>query len=153
MLLAVSLCQLTFCPPLLINHFYCDTLYILGLSCTDTFFVDIVTYLFGTTVACCSVICIIISHFYIIFTILKIKSVEGRQKGFSTCGCHLTVVFLFYGTILIMYTRPSSQYSSPKGKIFCVIYIVFIPMVNPLIYILRNNEVEKAFWEAIQNKM
>ncbi|KAE8587908.1 hypothetical protein XENTR_v10022178 [Xenopus tropicalis] len=149
----VSISRLTFCPPLLINHFYCDPFFVLSSSCTDTFLIDIFTYVFGTTVTCCAFICITISYSFIISTIVKIKSVGGRQKGFSTCGSHLTAVILFYGTILIMYTRPSSKYSSSNGKPFSVIYTVLIPMANPFIYTLRNKEVKTAFWKVIKNKM
>ncbi|KAE8587910.1 hypothetical protein XENTR_v10022180 [Xenopus tropicalis] len=143
---------LTFCPPLLINHFYCDPSVVLRLSCKDTFLIDILTYVLGSMVGCWAFICIIISYTFIIATILKFKSVEERQKGFSTCGSHLAVVILFYGTILIIYTRPSSQYSSSKGlKPFSVVYTVLIPMVNPLIYTLRNKEVKSALWKIIRN--
>ncbi|KAE8587906.1 hypothetical protein XENTR_v10022176 [Xenopus tropicalis] len=145
----VSISQLTFCPPLLINHFYCDLSVVLRLSCKDTFLIDILTY-FGSMVGCCAFICMIISYSYIISTVLKIKSGEGRQKGFSTCGSHLIVVLLYYGTILTTYLRPSSQYSSSKGKPFSVIYTVLIPMVNPFIYTLRNRDVKKAFGKLLK---
>ncbi|OCT68896.1 hypothetical protein XELAEV_18040204mg [Xenopus laevis] len=148
----VSISHLTFCPPLLINHFYCDLSVVLKLSCKDTFLIDILTYLLGSMVGCCAFICIIISYSYIISTIMKIKSVEGKQKGFSTCVSHLIVVVLYYGTVLIIYSRPSSQYSSSKGKHFSMVYTALIPMVNPFIYTLRNRDVKNAFWKAIGNK-
>uniref|UniRef100_A0A6I8RL55 Olfactory receptor n=1 Tax=Xenopus tropicalis TaxID=8364 RepID=A0A6I8RL55_XENTR len=135
----VLISHLPFCRSQTIDHFFCDPSILLTLSCASTFSIELLTYVLCSLVA--------LPAFALTF-----KSVEERQKGFSTCGSHLAVVILFYGTILIIYTRPSSQYSSSKGlKPFSVVYTVLIPMVNPLIYTLRNKEVKSALWKIIRN--
>ncbi|KAE8587905.1 hypothetical protein XENTR_v10022175 [Xenopus tropicalis] len=143
-----TISQLSFCGPLIINHFYCDVSVLLKLSCTDTGFIDNITYFLGSVVGCFACICIVTSYIYIISTILKIQSSKGRQKCFSTCVSHLTVVILFYGSLFLNYMRPSSQYSSSEEKPFAVVYTALIPMINPFIYTLRNKDVHMAIWKA-----
>ncbi|KAL1774455.1 olfactory receptor 502-like [Sigmodon hispidus] len=87
---------------------------------------------------------IAISYFYILITILKMHSTEGRQKAFSTCTSHLTAVTLYYGTITFIYVMPKSSYSTDQNKVVSLFYVVVIPMLNPLIYSLRNNEIKGA---------
>ena len=92
---------------------------------------------------------IAISYTYILITILKMRSTEGRHKAFSTCTSHLTAVTLYYGTITFIYVMPKSNYSTAQNKILSVFYTVVIPMLNPLIYSLRNRDVKEALRKAI----
>ncbi|KAK7811592.1 hypothetical protein U0070_006028 [Myodes glareolus] len=91
-----------------------------------------------------TVLVIVVSYTYILITILKMRSTEGRQKAFSTCTSHLTAVTLFYGTTTFIYVMPKSSYSTDQNKVLSVFYMVVIPMLNPLIYSLRNNEIKDA---------
>ena len=100
-----------------------------------------------------SVITILLSYSYIITTILHMKSATGRHKAFSTCASHLTAVAIFYGTLLFMYFRPSSSYSMDTDKVASVFYTVVIPMLNPLIYSLRNKDVKRALKKVVGNKL
>ncbi|XP_018086366.2 olfactory receptor 1019 [Xenopus laevis] len=138
--------QLPFCKPPVINHFFCDLLVLLNLSCVDKVFIEIMTYVVGSVVALPAFMLTLTSYVLIISSILKIHSTDGRQKAFSTCASHLTVVILFYGTVLAMHMRPSSDYLLPQDKPLSVLYTTIIPMLNPLIYSLRNKDVKKALW-------
>ncbi|KAM8921423.1 olfactory receptor 5V1-like [Pelodytes ibericus] len=141
--------HLPFCRSHVLNHFFCDLSVLVKLSCVDTFFVGIMNYVAGSVVAVPAFILIIISYIYIISSILKIATRKSRQKTFSTCVSHLTVVTLFYGTILITYMRPTSHYSPAASKPFSVLYCVLIPMLNPFIYTLRNNDVKKCLCKSM----
>ncbi|KAM4690424.1 olfactory receptor 8D1-like [Rhinophrynus dorsalis] len=139
----VFISQLPFCRSHLINHFYCDVSVLLKLSCVDTFFIEMKTYIIGSLVDLPAFVLIIISYVYIISSIMHIHSVKARSKTFSTCASHLTVVILFYGSVLITYMRPSSQYSSSQFKKISILYSALIPLVNPFIYTLRNKDIRK----------
>ena len=93
------------------------------------------------------------SYCYILFSIFRMHSGEGRHKAFSTCASHLTAILLFYSTSIYTYLRPSSSYSLTQDKVAPVFYTVVIPMLNPLIYSLRNKEVKKALWNVITRKI
>ncbi|XP_078239626.1 olfactory receptor 5AR1-like [Pogona vitticeps] len=140
----ISTFSLSFCSSNIINHYFCDIPPLIKLSCSDTYNNEIVLYTFGTFYGIFTSAEIIISYVYIICTILKIHSSEGRQKALSTCVSHLTVVLIFYGTTVFMYIRPISSYSLSRDKVISVFYTVVIPMLNPLIYSLRNKEVKDA---------
>lgn len=101
----------------------------------------------------CSIVTVFLSYSYIIITILKMSSAEGRRKAFSTCTSHLMAVAVFHGTLLFMYFRPSSSYSMETDKMASVFYTVVIPMLNPLIYSLRNRDVKGALKKAISTKL
>ncbi|XP_054419585.1 olfactory receptor 1440-like [Pteronotus mesoamericanus] len=139
-----ALLQLHFCGPNVINHFFCDLPQLLILSCSDTFFpqvlVSVLTVIFGLI----SVLVIVISYGYIVATILKITSAEGRSKAFNTCASHLSAVTLFFGSGIFVYMYPSSSDSQSQNKLASVLYTVVIPMLNPLIYSLRNKEIKDA---------
>lgn len=126
-----------------INHFTCEVLAIIKLSCDNTEKNELVIF----SLSFCSLLlpfsCILVSYVCIISSIGKIHSV-GKSKAFSTCTSHVTVVCLFYGTAMIMYFGPSSHYSSNQGKYVSIFYGVIIPMLNPLIYSLKNQEVKKV---------
>ncbi|XP_074852197.1 olfactory receptor 5AR1-like [Carettochelys insculpta] len=141
--------QLSFCHSNVINHFYCDIPPLLELSCSDTGISEITLFAFSCFVIVSSVVILIISYIFIIFTILQIRSTEGRRKAFSTCTCHLITTVIFHGTLLFMYLRPSSSYSMDTDKIASVFYTLVIPMLNPFIYSLRNSEVKGAARKAV----
>ncbi|XP_074852217.1 olfactory receptor 5AR1-like [Carettochelys insculpta] len=144
--------QLSFCSSNVINHFFCDTPPLLALSCSDTHINEIVTFASICYTVVISVMTILISYVFIVFAILQIRSSKGRRKAFSTCTCHLTAVVMFHGTLLFMYLRPTSSYSMDTDKITSVFYTLVIPVLNPLIYSLRNREVKDALRKTI-NKL
>ncbi|XP_037744672.1 olfactory receptor 1044-like [Chelonia mydas] len=141
--------RLSFCSSNAINHFFCDIPPILSLSCSDTHVNEIVMFALIGCVVVSSIVIILLSYAYIIITILRIRSAEGRRKAFSTCTSHLTAVAMFHGSLLFMYFRPSTSYSLDTDKIASVFYTVVIPMLNPLIYSLRNKEVKDAHWKVM----
>ncbi|XP_039326279.2 olfactory receptor 5AP2-like [Saimiri boliviensis] len=136
--------QLSFCRSSVINHFFCDTLPLLKGSCSDTHINEVVIFAFASFNELSCLLLILVSYLYILAAILRIHSAEGRHKAFSTCASHLTVVTIFFGTILFMYLRPSSSYSMDQDKVVSVFYTAVIPMLNPLIYSLRNKEVKAS---------
>ncbi|XP_036041592.1 olfactory receptor 1020-like [Onychomys torridus] len=141
--------RLSFCNSNVINHFFCDIPPLLALSCSDTSINEIVMFTFIGCVVGCSIVTVLLSYCCIIGTICKMNSAEGRHKAFSTCASHLTAVAIFHGTLLFMYFRPSSSYSMDTDKMASVFYTVVIPMLNPLIYSLRNKDVKGALKKAI----
>ncbi|XP_049635794.1 olfactory receptor 5W2-like [Suncus etruscus] len=145
--------RLSFCHSNIIDHFYCDLPPILALATSDTSLNEILIFILGTFILSCSVFTVFLSYSYIIATILRMKSAEGRRKAFSTCASHLSTVALFHGTLLYMYLRPSSSYSMDTDKITSVFYTVIIPMLNPLIYSLRNKDVKGAMKKVISTKV
>ncbi|XP_069086091.1 olfactory receptor 5A1-like isoform X2 [Pleurodeles waltl] len=144
--------SLNFCGPNEINHFFCNFLPLIQLSCKDATARIIGLLLIVIAVGFISFSTILVSYVYILSTILRIHSAAGRSKAFSTCASHLTVVCLFYGTGLIMYVQPSTNYSQEQDKAVSVFYTVLIPMLNPLIYSLRNKEVKEALRKAMYRK-
>lgn len=144
-----ALLQLHFCGPYVINHFFCDLPQLLILSCSDTFFFQIMTSVLTVIFGLASVLIIIISYGYIVATILRITSAEGRTKAFNTCSTHLMAVTLFFGSGIFVYMYPNSVDSLSQNKLASVLYTVIIPMLNPLIYSLRNKEIKDALsrWE------
>eukprot|EP00079_Xenopus_tropicalis_P013467 XP_002941950.2 PREDICTED: olfactory receptor 1019-like [Xenopus tropicalis] len=145
--LSVLISALTYCNSNIINHFFCDVTPLLKLSCDDTSTVETVVFLQGVFLLFSCFILTIISYIYIISAILKITSTEGRHKTFSTCGSHLTALTLFYVLLACVYMKPASSYSLDEGKVLSVLYVNVIPMLNPIIYSLRNKDVKKAFTE------
>ncbi|XP_066487485.1 olfactory receptor 5AR1-like [Tiliqua scincoides] len=144
--------NLSFCGSNIINHFFCDVPPILKLSCSDTHITDIVHFTFSTIVVSSTILTILVSYTYILAAILRISSATGRRKTFSTCASHLTAVTIFYGTVIFMYLRPNSNFAVNEDKIISVFYTLVIPMLNPLIYSLRNKEVKDALYRTTQRK-
>ncbi|EMP34269.1 hypothetical protein UY3_08578, partial [Chelonia mydas] len=144
--------QLSFCSSNIISHFFCDIPQLLALSCSDTHINEIVMFAFIGCILVSSFVTVLLSYFYIISTILQIRSAEGQHKAFSTCTFHLTAVVIFYGIQLFIYLRPISSYSMDMDKIVSVFYTLVIPMLNPLIYSLRNTEVKDAL-RKVMNKL
>ncbi|XP_004448323.1 olfactory receptor 5AN1-like [Dasypus novemcinctus] len=139
-----GLLQLHFCGPNVINHFFCDMPELLVLSCTDTSLIHvmlaILSQMFGTTNA----LVILISYVYIVISIMKITSAKGRSKAFNTCASHLTAVSLFYTSSMFVYLSSISGGSPGFDRFASVLYTVVIPMMNPLIYSLRNRDIKDA---------
>ncbi|KAG8543761.1 hypothetical protein GDO81_023752 [Engystomops pustulosus] len=141
----LAICNLEFCGPNVIDHYFCDLSPLLELSCSDTFIVQVEVTLLVIPMALFQFILVIVSYSYIIFTILGIPSVTGRQKAFSTCSSHLTVVSMYYGTLLCTYLVPTRGQSLTVSKVLSLLYTVLIPCVNPIIYSLRNKDIKEAF--------
>lgn len=148
-----SVYQHDFCGPNTIDHFFCDLPPVLVLSCSDTFTSQVVNFVVGVVVGMVSVLVILISYGYIVAAVLKMNSAKGRTKAFSTCASHLTAVTLFYGSGLFMYMRPSSSYSLNRDKLVSIFYALVIPMVNPIIYSLRNKEIKNAIRKLCRRNM
>ncbi|KAM9312075.1 olfactory receptor 11L1-like [Gastrophryne carolinensis] len=136
--------QLHFCGPNTIDHFFCDFIPLLELSCSDTFILKMEDTLFGIPMAVIPFFLIVISYMYIVSAILKISSFSGRVKSFSTCSSHLTVVSMLYGSLIIMYMFPNEGKSLIANKILAMLYTMVTPFLNPLIYSLRNKEIKGA---------
>ncbi|KAL1765195.1 Olfactory receptor 484 [Sigmodon hispidus] len=149
----LSLISLTFCGPNRVNHFFCDFAPLMELSCSDISVSVLVTSFSTGSVIMITVLVITVSYIYILITILKMRSTEGRHKAFSTCTSHLTAVTLFYGTITFIYVIPKSSYFTDQNKVMSVFYMVVIPMLNPIIYSLRNNEIKDALKRQLKKKI
>ncbi|XP_001373546.3 olfactory receptor 5W2-like [Monodelphis domestica] len=143
---------LSFCRSNEINHFFCDVPPLLLISCSDTYINELVIFTVYGFIEMVTTTAVLISYCYIILSVLKIHSTEGRWKTFSTCTSHLAVVTIFQGTMLFMYFRPSSAYSLDQDKMASLFYTIVIPMLNPLIYSLRNKDVKGAL-EKVKNKI
>ncbi|XP_042638637.1 olfactory receptor 9I1 [Orycteropus afer afer] len=140
---------LSFCDDNQINFFFCDLPPLLKLSCSDTTHTEIVIVFFGNFVILINALVILISYLLIIKAIMSMKSSGGRAKTFSTCISHLTAVGIFFGTLMFMYLWTGSGKSLEEDKVVSVFYTVVIPMLNPLIYSLRNKDVKVAFKKII----
>ncbi|KAM7087331.1 LOW QUALITY PROTEIN: uncharacterized protein WM277_027766 [Molossus nigricans] len=136
--------RLTFCGSNIINHFYCADPPLIRLSCSDTFIKETSMFVVAGFNLSNSLLIILISYIFILNAILRIRSAEGRQKAFSTCGSHLVAVTVFYGTLFCMYVRPPTDKSVEESKIIAVFYTFVSPMLNPIIYSLRNKDVKQA---------
>ncbi|XP_030042477.1 olfactory receptor 10A7-like [Microcaecilia unicolor] len=142
--------SLSFCNSNVIHHFFCDGPSLLGLSCTDTYFNNIIRFSADVFFLIIPFLIIFSSYIYIISTVLKMTSREGRSKAFSTCSSHLVVVTLFYGTLMVAYLQPNT--GSVNARFFAVFYCLINPMLNPLIYSLRSKEVKGALRRRIWRK-
>ncbi|XP_069502627.1 olfactory receptor 1C1-like [Ambystoma mexicanum] len=140
--------HLSFCASNIIHHFFCDVPPLLKLSCSDISINELVIFTEGGLMLLCPLIFITVSYVGIISTILKIRSIEGRSKAFSTCSSHFTLVALFYGSVFFMYFRPSTSFALDYDRVVSVVYTILIPMANPFIYSLRNKDVKMALQKA-----
>ncbi|CAI9153677.1 unnamed protein product [Rangifer tarandus platyrhynchus] len=141
--------SLSFCGSNVVHHFFCDVPAVMVLSCSDRYVGEMVLVYVASFNVFFALLVILISYIFICITILKMHSSAGYQKALSTCACHLTAVSIFYGTIITMYLQPSSSHSMDTDKIVSVFYTMVIPMLNPLVYSLRNKEVKSAFKKMI----
>ncbi|XP_070344703.1 olfactory receptor 5M5-like [Equus asinus] len=145
--------RLIFCGPNIINHFYCADPPLIRLSCSDTFIKETSMFVVAGFNLSNSLLIILISYIFILFVILRMHSAEGRHKAFSTCGSHLLSVTVFYGTLFCMYVRPPTDKSVEQSKIIAVFYTFVSPMLNPIIYSLRNKDVKQAFQKLIRKNV
>ncbi|XP_073479948.1 olfactory receptor 1468-like [Aquarana catesbeiana] len=152
-ILTVGICQLEFCGPNTIDHFYCDFNPLVELSCSDTSTVQMELTILCFPVIVLPFIVIVVSYTYIVLTMLKIPSFSGKLKPFSTCSSHLIVVFIFYGTLIAMYVLPNEGQSQMIKKIMSMLYTVFTPFLNPFIYSLRNKDIKDALRNALYTQM
>ncbi|NXS90807.1 OR6Y1 protein, partial [Jacana jacana] len=141
--------QLSFCDVDKINHYFCDISPLLNISCSDSSLAELVDFVLALMVIMVPLCTVVTSYICILFTVLKIPSSQGRQKAFSTCSSHLTVVILFYSTTLFTYAHPKVMYTYSANKLVSVLYTVVVPLLNPLIYCLRNKEVRIALRKTL----
>ncbi|XP_029770546.1 olfactory receptor 8J3 [Suricata suricatta] len=151
--IVVSYCifSLSYCSSNVINHFFCDIVPLLTLSCSDTYLPETIVFISAATNLVLSLIIVVVSYFNIVLSILRMRSSEGRKKAFSTCASHMMAVTVFYGTLLFMYLQPQTNYSLDTDKIASVFYTLVIPMLNPMIYSLRNKDVKAALQRFLTN--
>ncbi|XP_054096889.1 olfactory receptor 5B12 [Callithrix jacchus] len=142
--------RLSFCRSNVVEHFFCDAPPLLALSCSGNYIREMVIFIVVGFNDLFSILVILISYLFIFITILKMHSSEGRKKAFSTCASHLTAVSIFYGTGIFMYLQPSSSHPMGTDKMASVFYAIVIPMLNPLVYSLRNKEVKSAFKKTVR---
>ncbi|KAB0339413.1 hypothetical protein FD755_024961 [Muntiacus reevesi] len=148
----VAISTLNFCGPNVINHFYCDLPQLFQLSCSSTQLNELLLFGLGVLMAGAPVILIVTSYIHVAAAVLRIHSAEGRKKAFSTCGSHLTVVGIFYGTGVFSYMRLGSVKASDKDKGIGILNTIISPMLNPLIYSLRNPDVQGALRRVLMGK-
>ncbi|KAM3924561.1 olfactory receptor 1468-like [Leptodactylus fuscus] len=141
----ILMCNLYFCGPRVIDHFYCDFEPLVRLSCSDTTIIHKWVLIMGFVLISIPFIIIVMSYVYIVIAILKISSSTGRHKAFSTCSSHLTVVSIFFGTLFIVYYVPTRGKSLILSKVLSLFFTVLTPLLNPIIYTLRNKDIKEAF--------
>lgn len=153
LLLTVKLFSLSFCGSNIIRYFYCDCLPLLSLLCSDTHELELIILVFSGCNLLSSLLIVLLSYMFILVAILRMNSKEGKYQAFSTCSSHLTVVVVFYGTLLFIYLQPKSSHTFDIDKMASVFYTLVIPMLNPLIYSLRNKEVKNALKRTLMNRI
>ncbi|KAM5335675.1 olfactory receptor 5AC2-like [Glossophaga mutica] len=135
------LLRLTFCRSNIVHYFYCEILQLLKISCGDPYINALMIFILAIFIQISTLTTIIISYIRVLFDILKKKSKKGRSKAFSTCSAHLLSVSLYYGTLILMYMHPASDLAEDQDKVYSLFYTIIIPLLNPVIYSLRNKEV------------
>ncbi|XP_077170214.1 olfactory receptor 6A2-like [Paroedura picta] len=140
--------RLSYCGPNTVNHFFCDVSPLLNLACTDMSLAELMDFLLALLILLGPLSATIASYFCIISTVLRIPSAKGRKKAFSTCTSHLLVVTIFYAASLFIYARPKALTSFDSNKLVSVVYTVLTPLINPIIYCLRNQEFKEALKKA-----
>ncbi|XP_029437357.1 olfactory receptor 5V1-like [Rhinatrema bivittatum] len=146
--------QIPFCGPNHVNHFFCDIPPLLQLSCSDTSLNELVLYAVGGVfVGLGPFLFILVSYGFILATILRMSSAKGRQKAFSTCASHVIVLTVFYGVGSFTYMRPRASYSLDRDKLVSAFYNIITPMLNPIIYSLRNGEIKSALKDALRRQV
>ncbi|XP_015332708.1 olfactory receptor 8K3-like [Marmota marmota marmota] len=150
LLVTIKIFTLSFWGYNVISHFYCGGLPLLSLLCSNTHEIEVIFMILTYSNSISSLLVIVVSYVLILLAILRMKSAEGRHKAFSTCGSHLTVVMVFYGTLIFMYVHPNSRHSFISVKMASIFYTLVIPMLNPLIYSLRNKDVKCALQRILK---
>jgi olfactory receptor len=154
LLVTTKIFTLPFCGYNVIRHYYCDSIPLLSLLCSNTHEIELIILILAAFDLISSLLIVLVSYLLIIIAILRMNSAEGRRKAFSTCGSHLTVVIVFYGTLIFMYVQTKSSHSSDTDKMASIFSTLIIPMLNPLIYSLRNKDVKCALqwtWNNLCN--
>ncbi|XP_036621098.1 olfactory receptor 1094-like [Trichosurus vulpecula] len=146
----VATFSLSFCASNVIKHFFCDIPPLLAITCSDTHVNELLLFVFVSSIEIFTILIVLVSYGFILAAILRIHSAEGRKKVFSTCGSHLTGVAIYHGTILFMYLRPTSSYSLSHDMVVSAFYTIVIPMLNPIIYSLRNKDVKEAVKKVLE---
>ncbi|XP_023581553.1 olfactory receptor 10R2-like [Trichechus manatus latirostris] len=141
--------SLPFCGPNKVDHYFCDIFPVIRLACADAHINELVIFIAGVLVLLVPLIFICISYGFIVRTILRIPSAEGKRKAFSTCASHLTVVIVHYGCASSVYLRPSAKHTSGKDRLVTVTYTIITPLLNPIVYSLRNKDVQIAIRKMI----
>ncbi|KAM5126138.1 olfactory receptor 1f45-like [Mantella aurantiaca] len=141
--------HLTYCEDRLVPHYFCDATPIIKLSCSSTTLVELLIYTEGSIAIIAPFLFILISYVLIGWAIVKMKTNSSRRKAFSSCSSHLIVISLFYGTIISLYFRPPSNYSSQYDRFLSMAHTIIIPMLNPFIYSLRNQQVKQSLKKLI----
>ncbi|KAG9468947.1 hypothetical protein GDO78_021588, partial [Eleutherodactylus coqui] len=149
----MTISKLNYCGPNIIDHLFCDLVPLLELSCSDTFIVHLATYIISIPIVIIPTTIIVSSYTYIVLTVLRIPSSTGRHKAFSTCSSHLIVVTIFYWTIFSVYVFPTNGRTLTISKIVSLLYTVITPLINPIIYSLRNNDIKKAVQETLHKRI
>ncbi|XP_057605604.1 olfactory receptor 8B3-like [Hippopotamus amphibius kiboko] len=144
--------RLTFCDANIINNYFCDIHPLLQLSCTSTYINELVVFIISGIHVIVPSLTIFVSYSFILSSILHVSSTEGRSKAFSTCSSHIIAVSLFFGSGAFMYLKPSSTISMDEGKISSVFYTNTVPLLNPLIYSLRNKDIKFALGKTLSRK-
>ncbi|XP_030042656.1 olfactory receptor 5A2-like [Microcaecilia unicolor] len=149
---SLSISYSSFCGHNMIDHFFCDFQTIMQLSCSDTSSIKLLTNTLNLSLAMVSLVLILTSYSYIISSILKMQSVKGRYKVFSTCSSHLTVVTMYYGSAIFVYLTPISESTRSVHKLLDTSYSTVIPMMNPIIYSLRNKDIKAALKKGMEGR-
>ncbi|KAM3912074.1 olfactory receptor-like protein COR4 [Leptodactylus fuscus] len=147
-----SLFQLRFCGSNIISHFFCDFAPILAISSSDTSMVETEDFIFAIPLMFMPFVVVTVSYFCIVIAILKITSIGGRWKAFSTCSAHLTTIFIFYGTQITIYIFPVGDNTVYGKTVKSLLYTVLTPFINPIIYTMRNHEIKRALQQIIYKK-
>ncbi|KAK7798436.1 hypothetical protein U0070_001676 [Myodes glareolus] len=152
MLHTLLMARLSFCEDNVIHHFFCDISALLKLACSDTYINDLMIFIVGGILSVIPFSLIVVSYVQIVCSILKVSSARVIHKVFSTCGSHLSVVSLFYGTLIGLYIFPSANNSNTKETAMAMMYTVVTPMLNPFIYSLRNRDMKEALINVLCKK-
>ncbi|XP_010827718.1 PREDICTED: olfactory receptor 8D2-like [Bison bison bison] len=148
----ICMSMLSFCGSHVISHYFCDILPLLSLSCSSTRVKEILLFIIGGVNTLAPTLAVLISYAFILSSILCIHSIKGRSKAFGTCSSHLMAVVIFFGSITFMYFKPPSSNTMEQEKVSSVFYTTVIPMLNPLIYSLRNKDVKNALRKVLRGK-
>lgn len=147
----ICIFRLPFCESNEVHHFFCDVPPLLKLACVDTSYIEILLFAFTGTICMSCLIMIFVSYTLIISTILNIRATKKRTQTFSTCASHFTAVSIYFGTILFMYLKPKTKIDSHLDRVVSVFYTVVIPLLNPIIYSIRNRDVKIAMKRVLCN--
>ncbi|GAB1296429.1 Olfactory receptor [Apodemus speciosus] len=153
MLHTILMARLSFCEDNVIRHFFCDISALLKLACSDIYINELMIFILGAPLIVIPFLLIVVSYVHIVFSILKVSSTRAIHKVFSTCGSHLSVVSLFYGTIIGLYLCPSANTFTAKEASMAMMYTVVTPMLNPFIYSLRNKDIKEALIKVLIKKI